>query len=88
LFQILYTEEAKAKLEEIANTDPKSPRIIFDHLNKLPQIYRTDPFLKGSYFQGLRRNRIGRYRAIYRVLEKERAIRIITLEHWKSVYDR
>ena len=87
LFQIFYTPEAKERLEEIAQFDPKSARIIVDHIKSLPQTYRTDPFLSGPHYQGLRRNRAGKYRAIYRVLEKEGEIRVITIDLRKSVYD-
>ena len=86
-FQILYTAEAKERLAEIAKFDPKSARIIFDHIKQLPDTYRTDPFLQGAHFKGLRRNRIGRCRAIYRVLEQEERIHIITIDLRKSVYD-
>ena len=88
MFQILYTREAKERLAEIAQSDSKSARVIFDHLSKLGHTYLSDPFLKGHYFKGLRRNRIGRYRAIYRVLEKTKEIHIITIDLRKSVYDR
>lgn len=87
MFRILYTPEAKERLQEIAQSDPKSARIIFDHLRKLSDIYRTDPFLVGSQYKGLRRNRVGRYRAVYRVLEKEKEIHVITIDLRKSVYD-
>ncbi|MBI4000020.1 MAG: type II toxin-antitoxin system RelE/ParE family toxin [Candidatus Omnitrophica bacterium] len=87
MFQILYTLEAKERLSEIVQSDPKSARIIFDHIKKLPQTYRTDPFLQGVHFKGLRRNRIGRYRFIYRVLENEKEIRIVTINLRKSIHD-
>lgn len=87
MFQILYTTEARERLSEIAQSDPKSARIIFDHIKKLSQTYRTDPFLQGIHFKGLKRNRIGRYRFIYRVLEKEEEIHIVTINLRKSVYD-
>ena len=86
MFQILYTPEAKEKLSEIARFDPKSARIVFDHIKKLPQAYKSDPFLQGAHFKGLRRNRIGRYGFIYRVLEKEKEIHIITINLRKSIY--
>ena len=87
MFQILYTSEAKERLAEIARHDPKSARIIFDHIQKLPQTYSSDPFLQGGRFKGLKRNRSGRYRFIYRVLEPSKEIRIITVDLRKSVYD-
>lgn len=87
MFQILYTREAKDRLAEIAKSDPKSARIIFDHIKKLPAIYHSDPFLKGPHLKGLKRNRIGRYRFIYRALEKEKEIHIITVDLRRSVYD-
>ena len=87
MFQILYTEEAKERLRDIAKSDPKSARIIFDHIKKLPHTYLQDPFLKGPHFKGLKRNRIGRYRFIYRVLEQEKEIRIITIDLRKSIYE-
>ncbi len=87
MFQILYTSEAKDQLSEIAKRDPKSARIIFEHIKKLPEIYPADPFLKGEPFKGLRRNRVGRYRFIYRVLEKEKEMHIITVGLRKSVYE-
>lgn len=86
MFQILYTQEAKDRLAEIAESDPKSASIIFDHIRKLPETYPADPFLKGPYLEGLRRNRSGKYRVIYRVLEREKEIRIITVDLRKSVY--
>ena len=78
MFQILYTGEAKERLREIAK---------FDLIKKLPQTYSSDPFLKGEHFKGLKRNRIGRYRFIYRVLENDKEIHIITIDLRKSVYD-
>ena len=87
MFRIFYTPEAKERLSQIAKFDPKSARVIFDHIKKLPQVYHSDPFLKGDYFKGLRRNRIGRYRFIYRVLEKEKEIHIIAIDLRRSVYD-
>ena len=87
MFQILYTKEAAAQLSEIAKFDPKSAKIIFDHINKLPRTYQSDPFLSGIHFKGLKRNRIGKYRAIYRLLEEEKEIHIITIAFRKSVYD-
>ena len=87
LFRVFYTPEAKERLEEIVRFDPKSARIIFDHINNLPQTYRLDPFLSGPRFSGLRRNRAGKYRAIYRILEKEKEIHIITIDWRKSAYD-
>jgi len=87
LFQIFYTKEAQDRLAGIAKFDSKSARIIFEHIKRLPQIYPADPFLKGPHFKGLKRNRIGRYRFIYRVLEKEKEIHIITIDLRKSVYD-
>ena len=88
LFRIFYTPEASERIGEIQKFDPKSARIIFDRIKKLPEIYRFDPFLVGTPFKTLRRNRIGRYRAIYLVLEKEKEIHIITIDLRKSVYDR
>ena len=88
MFQIFYTAEAKERLVEIAKSDAKSARIIFDHIKRLPDTYRTDPFLQGSNFKGLRRNRIGRYRFIYKVLEREKEIRVITVDLRKSIYER
>ena len=87
MFQIFYTAEAQDRLGEIAKGDPKSARIIFEHIRKLPQTYRSDPLLKGEHFKGLRRNRIGRYRFIYRVVERERKIHIVTIDYRKSIYD-
>ncbi len=87
MFQILYTPEAKERLAEIAAQDPKSARIILEHIKKLPQTYLSDPFLKGENFKGLKRNRVGRYRFIYRILESKREIRIITIDLRKSIYD-
>lgn len=87
MFRVFFTPEAKDRLEEIARFDPKSARIIFDHIKNLPETYRLDPFLAGPHFKGLRRNRAGKYRAIYRILEKEKEIRIITIDWRKSVYD-
>ena len=86
MFRILYTPEAEERLDKIAESDPKSARIIFEHIKNLPQTYRSDPFMVGTHFKGLRRNRIGRYRAIYRVLEKEKEIHVITIDLRKSVY--
>jgi addiction module RelE/StbE family toxin len=86
LFRIFYTPEAHEKLAEIAKQDPKSARIIFEHIQKLPETYLSDPFLKGPHFKGLRRNRTGRYRFIYRVLEEEKQIRIIAVDHRKDIY--
>jgi len=87
LFQIYFTREALERLHQIEKSDSKSARIILEHIRKLPHTYTTDPFLKGPAFKGLRRNRIGRYRAIYRVIESEKKIHIITIEHRKSIYD-
>ena len=87
MFRIVYTPEADERLSEIAKSDPKSARIIFDHIQKLPRIYTSDPFLKGDIFKGLRRNRSGRYRFIYRVVEAEKTIRIISIDLRKSIYD-
>ena len=86
-FSILYTQEAEERLSAIARSDPKSARIIFDHLGKLPRTYASDPHLSGARYAGLRRNRVGKYRAIYRVLEKEREIHILTVALRKSAYD-
>ena len=86
MFRILYTPEAKDRLAEVAQFDPKSAKIIFDHIKKLPQTYVSDPFLKGESFKGLRRNRTGRYRFIYRVLEQDKEIHIITVDFRQSVY--
>ena len=86
MFQIRYTLEARERLDEIYESDPKSARIIADHIRKLPQTYRNDPLLKGPLSEGLRRNRIGRYRAIYRVLEKQKEIRIIMIDLRRLVY--
>lgn len=86
MFEILYTREARDQLSQIAKFDSKSARIIFDHIKRLPQAYPSDPFLQGPRFHGLRRNRTGRYRIIYRVLEQEKEIHIITLDFRKSSY--
>lgn len=86
MFKVLYTREARERLEEIARSDSKSARIIFDHLKKLPETFRSDPFLVGSHFKGLRRNRIGKYRVIYRALEAEKQIHVITIDLRKSAY--
>lgn len=86
MFQVFYTSEAKERLSQIARFDPKSARIIFEHIKKLSQTYVSDPFLKGEHFKGLRRNRTGRYRFIYRVLEREKEIHIITIDLRKSIY--
>ncbi len=61
--------------------------MLMEHIKQLPHRYRTDPFLHGEFFKGLRRNRIGRYRAIYRVLEEEKRIHIITIDFRRSAYD-
>ncbi|MBI3313257.1 MAG: type II toxin-antitoxin system RelE/ParE family toxin [Candidatus Omnitrophica bacterium] len=87
MFQILYTSEAKERLAQIAQQDPKSARIIFDHIKRLPQTYSADPFLKGEHFKGLKRNRVGRYRFIYRISEQEKEIHVITIDLRKSVYE-
>ena len=86
MFKVLYTREARERLEEIARSDSKSARIIFDHLGKLPETFQSDPFLTGAHYRGLRRHRIGKYRAIYRVLAEGKEIHIITLDLRKSVY--
>ena len=86
MFQILFTPEAKKRLAEIAKFDSKSARIIFDHIKRLPETHKSDPFLKGRHFTGLKRNRIGRYRFIYRVLDREKEIHIITVDLRKSIY--
>jgi mRNA-degrading endonuclease RelE of RelBE toxin-antitoxin system len=87
LFQILYTQEARERLLEISKFDPKSARIIYDHIARLPACYPDDPFLQGPAFRGLRRNRSGRYRVIYRVLELEQKIHVITVDLRKSAYE-
>jgi len=86
MLQVFYTPEAKERLAEIAKSDPKSAKIIFDHIARIPETFRSDHLLKGTRFQGLRRNRIGRYRAIYRVFEKESRIHVITIDLRRSVY--
>ncbi len=86
MFRILYTSEAKERLAEIAKMDARSARITLDHIAKLPVTYPSDPFLKGPHFKGLRRNRLGKYRIIYRVLDKEKEIHILTIGLRKSVY--
>ena len=85
--KILYTEEAVDQLKVIEKSDPKSARIIFDHLRKLPQTYKSDSFLVGNRFYKLRRHRIGNYRAIYEVLEVQNEIHIIAIALRKSAYD-
>ena len=88
MFQIFYTKEASDRLAHIEHFDPKSARQIFDHIQKLPLVFRNDPFLQGSTFQGLRRNRSGRFRIIYRVLEREKRIHVITIDYRKSAYNQ
>ena len=85
--RIFYSEEALKQLKAIERSDPKSARIIFDHIKKLPQTYRSDSFLVGNRFHKLRRNRIGNYRAIYHVLENQNEIHIIAVALRKSAYD-
>src|SRR3989344_6016545 len=77
------TPEAISQLAEIREIDPKSARIIFKHIKKLPQLYQTDPHLQGDRFKHLQRNRSGRYRIIYRVLRSEQKIEVITVGNRK-----
>ncbi|MEI8344827.1 MAG: type II toxin-antitoxin system RelE/ParE family toxin [Candidatus Omnitrophota bacterium] len=86
-FEVLFTPEATERLRRIAGYDPKSARVVFEHMKKLPETYRGDPFLSGRRFEGLRRNRVGKYRAIYRVLEDDRQIHVLTVDLRKSVYE-
>ena len=86
MYEILFTREAQERLAEIAKSDQKSARIIFDHIKRLPELHQNDPFLKGAHFKGLKRNRTGRYRFIYRVVEQGKKIHIITIDFRKSIY--
>lgn len=87
LFQIIYSGEAREQMIEIAKFDPKSGRMLYENINRLPETYRSDPFLKGSHFKGLSRHRVGHFRIIYRVVEDDKEIRIIAVGYRKSIYD-
>ena len=85
--RILHTAEAVRQLKAIEHSDPKSAKIILNHIKKLPLTYKSDGFLAGNRFRKLRRNRIGNYRAIYEVLNSQNEIHIISIALRKSAYD-
>ncbi len=72
----------------LSQTDEKLYNIIKSHILKLPEVYKTDPFLKGSDYKGMRKHRVGDYRIIYRVLHDQLIIYVIEIGHRRDVYDR
>lgn len=72
----------------LSQTDKKLYKIIQSHVLKLPEVYKADPFLKGSNYKGMRKHRVGDYRIIYRVLHDQLMIYVIEIGHRREVYDR
>lgn len=79
--------KASAFLEKLSETNEKLYRILREHLLKLPDVYRSDPFLKGEHFKNIRKHRVGDYRILYLVKQRELVILVITIAHRREVYD-
>lgn len=83
-YTLLYTEEAKKKIEKL---DPSIKKIIKKAIESL----QTNP-LKGkalSYeLAGLRSLRTSDYRIIYRIKEKQLIIIVISVGHRREVYKK
>ena len=86
--KLRFSIEVEKFFDHLSQTDEKLYRIIQRHTLKLPEVYRTDPFLKGPEFKGFRKHRVGDYRIIYRVIQKQLLIYVIEIGHRREVYDR
>lgn len=86
--KVRFTVAVEKFLTRLSETDEKLYRIIQSHVLKLPEVYKADPFLKGSDYKGMRKHRVGDYRIIYRVLHDQLIIYVIEIGHRRDVYDR
>ena len=87
-FNVEFTSQAKTFLIHLSHTNSKLAHIFQAHIDKLPETYQYDPFLKGTHLKGARRHRVGDYRIIYRVIQDRLMIYIIEIGHRREVYDR
>ena len=80
-YKVTYKKSVMKDLKKINKTDLK--RLITKIEKELSQTPESYPALKGE-FAGLRKLRVGNYRVIYAILDKE--VLILRVGHRKEVY--
>ena len=88
MFEITLTDRAMEQLNRISLSQEKLGRIIRDYLVRLPDCFHFDKLLRGPNFEGVRSHRVGDYRILYRVKNRELIILVIGIAHRREVYDR
>jgi mRNA interferase RelE/StbE len=82
-FNITYK---KSVARDISHLDKKEARRIIDKIeNNLAECAETHPVLKGE-FAGLRKMRVGDYRVVYTIIDKN--ILILRIGHRREIYKK
>lgn len=80
-FEIVYKKSVQRDLKKLSKAEAKR---VLDQLEKdLSENAGTFPSLKGK-FAGLRKYRVGDYRAVYAIIDKD--VLILRIRHRKEVY--
>jgi mRNA interferase RelE/StbE len=82
-YTITFARSARKELEKL---DPAILNRIFPFIESLSQNPRPSQCKKLSGLQNLWRIRIGEYRVIYQISDKQRAVDIIAMRHRREAY--
>jgi mRNA interferase RelE/StbE len=73
--------------KQIARLDAQTRRQIVEHIDGLAADPHVGTLLKGE-FEGLRRTRVGAYRIVFEVRNRELLVLVVRVGHRSSVYRR
>ena len=85
---VYLSTKAEKFLSRVYQKDQKLYALFKAHLDKLPHEYQTDPFLKGSGYEKMRKHRVGDYRILYQVVRERLMIYVVQMGHRRDIYDR
>ncbi|MDF1522566.1 MAG: type II toxin-antitoxin system RelE/ParE family toxin [Trueperaceae bacterium] len=73
--------------KQIARLDVEARRLVVEQIDRLASDPHVGTVLKGE-FQGLRRVRVGVYRIVFEVQDRELVVLVVRVGHRSSVYRR
>ena len=82
-YAIIFARSARKELEKL---DPENVKRIFPVIEALAQNPRPRLCKKLSGLQNLWRIRIGDYRLIYQISDKQKAVDIVAIRHRREAY--
>ena len=82
-YKVFISKTAENEFKRLKNKELK--RRIFEYINNLEK-YPNLPFIKLKGTKNKYRGRVGKYRIIFEVIEDEKEIYVLKIEHRKRVY--